>query len=712
MPHLALCAAVFLLCGCPDGGTAVATSGTDGSGGSDTGGGPGGSTSDGGGEGCPPDSQGFNNDSASAFPLVFGPGGGQLSFEGRVCAGESDWFEVTPDCDGFFRTEVFCKDESGGDPSGPNSRCDQGRLDLYLWRDGGTELELVGESAHHALSRNFGVRVDHARVTPQRWLVEVRHRSGSATDYRINATLLNTGTCVSAAYLCRASTGLVATETSCATVGDSGGGCPTGSIVNSAAVLPRVDDGDGNQVEGLAVYVGPDELGYAHRPTTAETSLLAARCEDACWDHWGAHPNVTATCNASGAFLAPTLRSAPARPTIAAIPLARRDGSGIFPFNQLDCDLTRDCCTTEYFASDLCPARPERVTPGPELVGHGVQRRLALHTTKTRVDVTGSFGTESGTLSGTIGYTHARLSNASWPRPFYLGELELETNEPIVAELDCSDGTQQIRSIDALQVRLAQPAFGIARTGTSDVGFPVGALVFEVELTVDDVTIVATAITPNDVVGTATTDEVSLVGLSLPISVPCNSGVSPLVASLELFDGGGTPLDRPPEITFQLPSSVTCGSDVVLDADVVDADADLDTVRWYANGLLGPSVTQVPVTGLTVFEIRACDERGGCSWAHESVTCGDCTGSATPCSSYGSQASCQAQPGCNWSTTTNSCRSTRSCTSFDEADCHMADGCTWAAACSEVDEPCTSHADCCPGLACSDSSNECVILSF
>jgi hypothetical protein len=53
-----------------------------------------------------------------------------------------------------------------------------------------------------------------------------------------------------------------------------------------------------------------------------------------------------------------------------------------------------------------------------------------------------------------------------------------------------------------------------------------------------------------------------------------------------------------------------------------DADGDLESVRWYADGvLLAPGLTSMPFTGPHVLRAVARDDRGARKTATKSISC-------------------------------------------------------------------------------------------
>src|SRR5690606_26249400 len=84
---------------------------------------------------------------------------------------------------------------------------------------------------------------------------------------------------------------------------------------------------------------------------------------------------------------------------------------------------------------------------------------------------------------GTIGYSFCAEGDEV-SCPFYVGSLELELTEPLELELDCN-ASLELHELTELEIRLAQPALGIAQQGTSAKAFPPGSVVVEATGVVD-----------------------------------------------------------------------------------------------------------------------------------------------------------------------------------------------------------------------------------
>ncbi|MCX4246706.1 Ig-like domain-containing protein [Paraliomyxa miuraensis] len=104
---------------------------------------------------------------------------------------------------------------------------------------------------------------------------------------------------------------------------------------------------------------------------------------------------------------------------------------------------------------------------------------------------------------------------------------------------------------------------------------------------------------------------------------PCGEGTSEATGVLRLVaEVAAGPTREPPSITINVPSEVSCPSDVELDATATDPDGDLDSVRWFVDDvLISASTTDLEFT--TSHELRAVarDSRGAATTAVKSVNC-------------------------------------------------------------------------------------------
>jgi hypothetical protein len=344
------------------------------------------------------------------------------------------------------------------------------------------------------------------------------------------------------------------------------------------------------------------------------------RCITACEREYSGSPHVAANCNASGAFETPTRFTGPAAMTRRAIPLPFRDGSGIEPGQSLSCDLMDDCCTA--FGEDVCPASPLRVTEALGQLGRGEQW---VSKTGGKVFVL-SLDDETffeASVTGTLGWSTCADGNASGPCPFYLGSGHLETTQTLVVDLECNGQTVQ-RQLDALELDLVQPAFGIDFEDDEWTGLPPGTMVLETHVEVG--TFAFDTIEPNREPVVVEAEENGFIkfhpsgGPKVFFDIWCDGELKPMEAVFSVNRAWNP--QGPPSVTIDMPSSVTCGANEELDANVTDPQSDAGPVRWEVDGvLLDTSVDAIDVD--TTHEIRAIvrDARGATDIDTHTITC-------------------------------------------------------------------------------------------
>ena len=105
--------------------------------------------------------------------------------------------------------------------------------------------------------------------------------------------------------------------------------------------------------------------------------------------------------------------------------------------------------------------------------------------------------------------------------------------------------------------------------------------------------------------------------------VPCNgSAVNVTVRVTARDPGNGSAIGKPPVVSINTPSSVTCGAATTLSATATDPNGDLDDVRWYIDGvLLSPATTSVVFTRQHTVRAVARDLRGAATTAKKVVSC-------------------------------------------------------------------------------------------
>lgn len=258
-------------------------------------------------------------------------------------------------------------------------------------------------------------------------------------------------------------------------------------------------------------------------------------------------------------------------------------------------------------------------------LGAGEEYRVALGTATSKVQVITSVGTYTARLTGSIGYSYCKGGSASAPCPFYVGSLDALAASSVTPTMQCADGTTSTKTISNLVTKLAQPAFGIAAQGSSSTnkGFPPGALVFESAFDIGSAHYTTRRPNTANVVMTASGATYSASNLDVSLKVPCNKSTATVTVRYTIgAPTGGAALGKPPTVTINVPSSVTCGVPTTLAATVNDPDGDLDTTRWYVDGvLLAPSTSVMIFTTGHTLEAVARDERGATTTAKKVVQC-------------------------------------------------------------------------------------------
>src|SRR5690606_6324401 len=171
--------------------------------------------------------------------------------------------------------------------------------------------------------------------------------------------------------------------------------------------------------------------------------------------------------------------------------------------------------------------------------------------------------------------------------------------------------TQHLDLID-LEVRLAQPAFGIDGSGTDAKAFPPGALVFEGEFDLGTTHYTIRGPNTDVVLVDADDDHFWATDVELRGTAPCGQGTTVATGTFQLVTSINTgPSESPPTISIDNTSPISCPTSVPLSATASDPDGDLVGVRWYVDDvLMSSSTTAVGFT--TSHELRAVasDARG------------------------------------------------------------------------------------------------------
>ena len=559
-----------------------------------------------GGAGACSDNQDGNDNANNAFALPLEPTDNDLvNLQGVLCAGDSDWFEFQAPCTGYLGIEARCVDlePEGGSGTGADGQCD-GNDDfrVVVYEDGMEVKRSDGQ---------FSLEAAHLETTgASTYQVQVEHVAGSPVAYSLRAYFLPRLSCASASWKCEIDQ-LSATETGCKVEPT-----PSCSSTESRSVaIPQTDDGQSGLFSGWAVHTSATEVANLHRPSTAEVALIESKCEEACEDEWSDDPDVSANCSDSDAFLDPALRAAGSTPTRSLIDESVKNGQGVFPGETVSCDLRDDCC--EDFDELLCATVLDRVTPAPEMLGRGEEYRFALG--NSEIELVTSAGTETASMTGTIGFSLCPQKNSSAACPFYLGSLELSTTQMASVTLDCTDGTQEVRRLNDLDLSLIQPAFGIDDQGDDAKGFPPAALLFDADITVDFTLYETWGTNLDNVVFDASSTSVLANDIELGFTVPCGDGSASVLARIDLEDTAL--LDSPPSATVSM-SPTRCNYPMYFNASVSDPDSDLDETRWYVDDvLMSQGVSSIVVTQGHTYRVEARDDRGAVTSDEQYVGC-------------------------------------------------------------------------------------------
>lgn len=551
------------------------------------------------------DPQGTNDSPATAFdlgPWVTFTTDYRHSLDGVVCDTDTDYFTFTPPCsDGFLLVELQANDATDLSDD----------LTLVLSEDS-TDL-VVSQGAPNVGAHRM--EFAHQAVGSDTYLIEVRHEDGGQVPYEMIVAYLPTGDCSSADWTCEAVSTLEATRTACDGEPVQQGECDTNDVVETTVDLPTVGVG-GEAFDGWVVTTAPSEVRYHGDPTSAELSLIAGRCEDACEAEYAADPFVSANCSAG--FETPTLYNRPGIPAQAIIPSAFQDGSGLFAGQSLSCNL--HSCAAD-FDERLGPAIPARVTPAGHPLGLGQEWELTV-TGAAHAGSDDAMADTDATLTGTIGYSFCEEGDGV-NCAFYIGALHLEATETLEIDLDCGGGSEE-HEIDDLEVDLIQPAFGISENGTSYKAFPPLSLVVTASAEVDTEPmsfIGAIEIPVYYQAGEGWTLLQGAGGAYLEVLVPCDETVS-TVKLWWSFEEDQI-VESPPNVGLSLPDTVDCPDDLELTlATGTDPDDDLASLEWVVDGVLMSD--EWPTLDFTqAHEITAVlrDARGATASDTKTVTC-------------------------------------------------------------------------------------------
>jgi hypothetical protein len=424
-------------------------------------------------------------------------------------------------------------------------------------------------------------------------------------------------------WACEASSGLLPERPVC-TAEPVSGACPSQSLTTQMLDVPEVPEEWGGPFAGWVVHM---PAGYGDDPWDPPNELvdaMTARCVQACEQQWSHDPTVVTGCDDVGAFVDVSLLSTPSHGALRRISPLRTRGQELFDEEMLDCSLLDSCC--EAFDENVCLAAPRRPTPAEYAVGVGQEYVVEIDSNESKLEVTDGETVSSVVLYGDVGFSRCRDGNDTEPCPFYLGSLTAKSIGSIKIPVTCPNQQVIHRTLYWLTVNLAQPAMGIAQEGTDLVGFPAGALVFDANFTLGGgVEMDVRGVTQVDVVGTAGDSAFEFGEIKVTGMMPACWGQDdiPVEGTFEIvLDLIGGIEASPPEIEIDIPATVSCPSNVDLDAIASDPDDDLDTVRWWIDDvLMSASTTSVTFTQGHTVRAVAYDERGAATTATKTITC-------------------------------------------------------------------------------------------
>jgi len=299
-------------------------------------------------------------------------------------------------------------------------------------------------------------------------------------------------------------------------------------------------------------------------------------------------------------------------------PVRQELGGGIWAGTSLTCNLEEQCCTA--FDENVCASTPLRPTPSATPLARGQTYAVPWSTTTSKLRLITNMGTWTRSLSGSAGHSPCRDGNATVACPFYLGSLTASTTGSLTPSAQCSDGTTAAAIVSSVQFQLEQPAFGVAKAGSTERGFPPGALILRTTATINGETFVRRQPNSFNVKGTQSSPTLLALTLDVPLTVPCNTGTAEITARIDLGSSGAT--GSPPSGTITVPSQVTCGVSRALTYTQSDPNNDIVSRRWLVDGtLLASSVTSVVFTGTHTLAVRLRDARGATTTVTKVVSC-------------------------------------------------------------------------------------------
>ena len=428
---------------------------------------------------------------------------------------------------------------------------------------------------------------------------------------------------------CIASSTLLAVETSCSGMPSTTGVCRSSEIQTNAVALPHVP-GPGGGHTGWVVTTPAGWLsGSPSNPSSGDLLRIKDLCQAACTLEYSDNPHVTANCEDSGSLVTPTLRASAGLGAVQRIPLADRDGSGLFASQSLGCDLATTC--SEGFDEHLAAARAIRSTSAQSQLERGEEYRVGLSGQDTKVTFITPGGSVSMPLLGEAGYSLCPETSAQVTCPFYLGSLALSGTSPVTIADTCPDQTTLSIDVTDLDIELVQPAFGIADASSIEKAFPTGALHLRGAITVDghmwqirsvnDEPVYLSAHYPTVPTFMGAIPTFFADDIDVELSVPCGSGTVPLIVRFSLQ--AQTLLEQAPIVHVTTPDTVSCPGWLPLSSSTWDADGDIESVRYLiGDTLIAPSVTQLWFNGPPRVVTGVVRDERGATWTHsKTVSC-------------------------------------------------------------------------------------------
>jgi hypothetical protein len=223
---------------------------------------------------------------------------------------------------------------------------------------------------------------------------------------------------------------------------------------------------------------------------------------------------------------------------------------------------------------------------------------------------------------GSVGFSGCAGGNEAGPCAFYIGSAHIETVEKLDLDLDC-DGQPVTYTLDGIEIDLVQPAMGIDFADNAWKAFPPGALVSSVLATTGQLAFGFERPNQQPVYLEALDGWFKVQGTGgfvVEFDVLCGLKIKPIKAWLG-FQSNAAP-HGPPNVSIDMPSSVTCSTVVSLDAVTSDPEGDHNPTRWEVDGvLLESSVTCIKVNEAHTIRAIVEDVRGATKTDTHVITC-------------------------------------------------------------------------------------------